>query len=89
MIITPDGLLYKYNRRLKGMKISPDEAYAIMEEIIQGLYVTCYIDNLGIWMNGAFDEHTEMVDKVLQKIATSNIKINSLKCDWGITHTDF
>ena len=36
-IITSDGQLYEYNRLPMGMKISPDEAHAIMEEILQGL----------------------------------------------------
>ena len=57
-IITPDVQLSKYNRLVPmGTKISPDEAQVIMEEIIQGLDVTCHIDDLGIWTNGTFDEH--------------------------------
>ena len=40
-----------------------------MEEMLQGLDVTCYIDDLGVWTNGAFVEHLELVDKVLQRIA--------------------
>ena len=42
-IITPYGQLYEYKRLPMGIKISPDEAQAIMEEILQGLGVTCYI----------------------------------------------
>ena len=64
-IITPDDQLYKYNRLPMGIKIGPDVAQAIMKEILQGLDVTCYIDDLGIWTNGTFDEHLERVDKVL------------------------
>ena len=64
-IITPDGQLYKYNILPMGMKINPDEAQAIMGEILQGLDVTCYINDLGIWTNGTFDEHFELVDRVL------------------------
>ena len=72
-----------------GMKISPDEAQAIMEEILEGLDVTCYIDDLGIWTNGTFDEHLEFVDKVLLRLAASNLKTNSLKCNWGVCEPDF
>ena len=54
-IITPDGQLYEYNRLPVGIKISPDEAQTIMEAILQGLDVTCYIDDLDIWTNGTFD----------------------------------
>ena len=31
----------------------------------------------------------ELVDKVLQRIAVSNLNTNPLKKDWGVTHTDF
>ena len=58
-IITSDGQLYEYNRLPMGMKISSDEAQAIIKEILEGLDVTCYIDDLGIWTNGTFDEHLD------------------------------
>ena len=60
-----------------------------MEKILQGLDVTCYIDDLGIWTNGTFDERLAFVDKVLQRIAESNLKLNPLKSDWGVKQTDF
>ena len=88
-IITPDGQLYEYNRLPMGMKISPDEAQSIMEKILEGLNVTCYIDDLRIWTNGSFDEHLELVDKVLQRLADSNLKTNPVKCNWGVRETDF
>ena len=58
-----------------------------MEEILQGLDVTC-IDGLRIWTNGIFNEHLALVDKVLQRIADS-LKTNPLKYDWGVKETDF
>ena len=64
------------------INISPDEAQAIMEEILQGSGVTCYINDLGIWTNGTFDEHLELVKKILHRIAESNLKTNPLKCNW-------
>ena len=45
--ITAYGQLFKYNRLHMGIKISPDGVHAIMEEVLQGLDVTCYIDVLG------------------------------------------
>ena len=72
-----------------GIKISPDEAHAIMEEILQELDITCYINDLGIWTNRTFDKHLELVDRVLQRITESNLKTNPLKCNWGVKQTDF
>ena len=70
-----------------GQKLLSDET--IMEEILQGLDVTCYIDDLEIWTNGTFDEHLSLVDKVLQQIAESHLKTDPLKCDWGVKGTSF
>lgn len=53
-IMTRDGQLYEYNQLPMGMKISPDEAQSIMEKILEGLDVTCYTDDLGIWTNGTY-----------------------------------
>ena len=72
-IITPDDQDFEYNRLLMGIKISPNEAQAITEEIIQGSDVTCCIDDLGICSNGTFDEDLGLVNKVLQWIAESNL----------------
>ena len=36
-----------------------------------------------------FNEHLKLVEKVLQRIAESNLKTNPLKCSWGVKETDF
>ena len=54
------------------------------EILVQGLDVTCNIDGLGIWTNGIFDEHLEVMDKVLQRLTSSNLKTTPLKCDWRL-----
>ena len=59
------------------------------EEILQGLDVTCYINDLGISINGTFDKDLKLVDKFLQRIAESNLQTNPLKCNWGVKQTDF
>ena len=62
-----------------GIKINPDKAQTNMEEILQGLNITCYIDYLGIGANGTIDEHLELVNKVIQMIAATILKTNPLK----------
>ena len=49
-----------------GINISPDEAQATMEAMLQELDVsTCYFDDLGILINGNVDEHLRLVDRAL------------------------
>ena len=53
----PNGTLLEYLRLPMGLKISPDIAQAIMEEVLQGLDVVVYIDDIGIWTNTTHDEY--------------------------------
>ena len=50
---------HAYNRLAMGVKISPDVAQRfIMSNMLQGIpNCSCYIDDLGIWTNGIFDDH--------------------------------
>eukprot|EP00957_Ditylum_brightwellii_P061956 4701964-Ditylum_brightwellii.AAC.1 len=72
-----------------GIKIAPNEAQAIIEEILCGLDVEAYINNVGIFTKVSFKEHLEFVDKVLQRLQDNNMKVNPLKCKWGVQETNF
>ena len=54
-IITPFGK-YRYRRLPMGLKISPDVAQSIMEEILGDLDIEVYIDDIAIFSNN-YDEH--------------------------------
>ena len=80
--MAPDGTLLEYNVCPMGLKISPDFAQAAIEEILQGLDVVAYIDDVGIFSDGNYDEHLALVATVL-------VKTNPLKCEWAVQNTDF
>ena len=63
-IVTPYGK-YRYRRLRKGVKVLPDYVQCIIGKILTYLDVDCYIDNMGLWINGTFDEHLDMVGKKL------------------------
>eukprot|EP00957_Ditylum_brightwellii_P054766 4150001-Ditylum_brightwellii.AAC.1 len=71
-----------------GLKIAPNEAQAIIEEVLLGLDVEVYIDDISIFSTN-YDEHLELVMKVLKCLQDSNLKVNQLKCKWAIKETDF
>ena len=60
-----------------------------MTEILQGIECAVYMDDVGIWTDGSFEEHLEVVEKVLQRFQQYNLKCNPLKCDWAVKETDF
>ena len=47
------------------------------------------MDDVGIWSDGSFEDHFQIVDKVLAKFSEFNLKCNPLKCGWGVKETDF
>ena len=61
-IVIPYGK-YRYRCLPMGVKVSLDYAQAIIEKVLAGLHVDCYINDMGLWTNGSFDEHVAMVDK--------------------------
>eukprot|EP00957_Ditylum_brightwellii_P082374 6263678-Ditylum_brightwellii.AAC.1 len=60
-IVTPFGKS-KYYRMTMGLKIAPDEAQVVIEEVLAGLNVEVYINNIGIFSTH-FDEHLELTRK--------------------------
>ena len=63
-IITSFGK-FQYQRFPMGIKVSPDFAQSIIKKILEGLDIDAYMDDLGIWTKGRFDDHIIIVDKVL------------------------
>jgi hypothetical protein len=71
-----------------GLKTSLDIAQSTIEQIVKGLDVKTYIDDIGIFSND-YNEHMEMVAKVLKRLEDHGCKVNLLKCEWGVQETDF
>ena len=86
-IITPFGK-YRYCHLPMGLKISPDVAQSIMEQILHALDVEVYIDDIGIFSN-SYEEHINKIDQVLKRVEDAGFKINPLKCEWAVTETEF
>lgn len=86
-IVTPFGK-YKYNRLPMGLKISPDVAQSIMEDILKDLDIEIYIDDVGIFSK-TYEDHLKVMDQVLRRLQDTGFKINPLKCEWCVEETDF
>ena len=61
----------------------------MIKKILGDLDIEAYMDNLGLWSKGSFDEHMVVVDKVLARLAEAGMKYNPLKCRWAVQETDF
>ena len=71
------------------VKISQDVAQYHMAEMIHGIDCEYYMDHVGIWSDGSFEDHLQIVDKVLARFSEFDMKCIPLKCGWGVKETDF
>eukprot|EP00957_Ditylum_brightwellii_P057742 4378033-Ditylum_brightwellii.AAC.1 len=62
-----------------GLKVSSDIAQALIEEILRGLGVETYINDVGVFTNGSFEDHMTVVHFVLRRLEENGCKINPLK----------
>ena len=43
--------------------------------MLDGLDVDCYIDDMGLWAHGTFEEHLSMVSKILDRLQDNGLKL--------------
>ena len=84
---TPFGL-YRYCRLPMGVSESPDISTEIMTEVLDGLDVDFYMDDIAI-LSETWEEHITLVQKVLCRLETAVFNINPTKCERAVDKTDF
>ena len=47
------------------------------------------MNDVGIWSDGSFKDHLQIVDKVLSRFSEFNMKCNPPRCYWGVKETNF
>mgnify|MGYP005753024869 CR=1 FL=1 len=78
-IVLPFGK-YEYQKLPMGLCNSPDIFQEKMSELFQGMdQVRTYLDDLLCTTSGTFEEHLELVDKVLQRLQNAGLKVNAKK----------
>eukprot|EP00957_Ditylum_brightwellii_P171561 13060985-Ditylum_brightwellii.AAC.1 len=87
-IATPFGK-FQYCCMAMGLNIAPDVAQAIIEEIMRGTDVEAYMDDVGVFTNGDFEDHMRVVQIILKRLEENGMKVNLLKCKWAVQETDF
>ena len=72
-----------------GVCVSLYAAQAEMEQKLYGLDCTIYLDDIGYWTNGTYNDNMNGVQKILERLAKYNSKTNLLKCEWAVKETNF
>ena len=71
-----------------GISESPDISTEIMTQVLDGHDVDFYMDDITI-LSETWDEHIELLQKVLQRLQNAGFTINHMKCEWAVEETDF
>jgi hypothetical protein len=81
---------YQYKRLPMGVKTSPDIFQRIMYELLGDIHnIQVYLDDIVITSNGTFEEHAEILEKVLHVLQKANFRANLRKCYFGESKIDY
>ena len=86
-IVTPHGK-YQYCRMPMGLACAPDFAQSVIEQVLDGLNVEAYIDDIAIFSD-TYEEHMKLLAEVCDRLQKHGLKINPAKCEWAVQETDF
>ena len=88
-IVTPWGK-YEYVRLPMGLNNSPDIFQEKMGELFQEIEaVRAYLDDLLIITKGTWEEHLEVLDRVLKKLTHAGLKVNAEKSSVGTQELEY
>ena len=87
-IATPFGL-FCYCQLPMGVRKAPDIATEIMHNIFSDMdNVEFYMDDISCFSN-SWEEHLGLLEEVLCHLDSIGFTINSLKCEWAVSETNF
>lgn len=89
ILVTPFG---KFRMKVlpMGLTNSPDWAQAAMERIFNDMLheIEVYLDDIAIFSKD-WPDHLRVLDSVLARLHEAGFTVNPLKCEWGVSETDF
>ena len=87
VINTPKGL-FQYTRLPYGVSVAPAIFQSVMDRVLQGLPVACYLDDILI-AAPTEREHNLILEQVLQRLQESGIHLREEKCMFGQQQVEY
>ena len=80
--------LFVYNRLPFGISSAPSIFQRIMENLMKGLPVVVFLDDLLI-MGRSEEEHLQNLQNVLQRLQENGLRVKRSKCEFGKTQVEY
>ena len=84
--------LYEFTVMPMGLTNAPATFQAVINHALReylDVFATAYLDDVLVYTNGTLDEHREHVKKVLAKLWEYRLLIQTAKCEFHKTETEF
>ena len=80
VVNTPKGL-FRYTRLPYGVSTAPAIFQSVMDRILQGLPVACYLDDILI-ATKTEEEHDQLLEQTLERLEKAGIRLKQEKCEF-------
>ena len=80
VVNTPKGL-FRYTRLPYGVSTAPAIFQSVMDRILHGLPVACYLDDILI-ATKTEEEHDELLEQTLERLEKAGIRLRQEKCEF-------
>ena len=81
VVNTPKGL-FRYTRLLYGVSTAPAIFQSVMDRILQGLPVACYLDDNYTHSKKTEQEHYHLLEQTLERLENAGIRLKQEKCEF-------
>jgi len=82
LVINTPKELFQYNRLPYGVSVAPAIFQSVMDRVLQGLSVACYLDDILI-AAPTEQEHNVILEKVMNRLQQSGIHLREEKCEYS------
>ena len=83
VVNTPRGL-FQYTRLPYGVSTAPAIFQSVMDRILHGLPVACYLDDILI-VAKTEEEHDELLEKTLERLEKAGVRLSQEKCEFRLS----
>ena len=87
VVNTPKGL-FQYTRLPYGVSIAPAIFQSVMDRILYGLPVACYLDDIHI-ATKTKEEHDKLLEQTLERLAKAGVRLRQEKCEFYATELQY